>query len=112
MDLTLKIWRQAGPEAKGEMKTYPISGVEEDMSFLEMLDYLNEQLIDQGIEPVVFDHDCREGICVCVRYLSMVKHTVQAVKSRRVSCTCVNLRVAIPSTSSRSVRRHSQSSKI
>ena len=63
MDVTLKIWRQAGPEAKGEMKTYPISGVEEDMSFLEMLDYLNEQLIDQGIEPVVFDHDCREGIC-------------------------------------------------
>ena len=57
MDVTLKIWRQAGPEAKGEMKTYPISGVEEDMSFLEMLDYLNEQLIDQGIEPVVFDHD-------------------------------------------------------
>ena len=48
MDLTLKIWRQEGPQAKGEMKTYPISGVEDDMS-LEMLDYLNEQLIDQGI---------------------------------------------------------------
>jgi len=52
MDLTLKIWRQSGPEAKGEMKTYPISGVEEDMSFIEMLDFLNEQTIEQDIEPL------------------------------------------------------------
>ena len=75
MDLTLKIWRQAGPEAKGEMKTYPISGVEDDMSFLEMLDYLNEQLIDQGVEPVVFDHDCREGICgSCSLYINGEAH--------------------------------------
>ena len=75
MDLTLKIWRQAGPEAKGEMKTYPISGVEEDMSFLEMLDFLNEQLIDQGIEPVVFDHDCREGICgMCSLFINGEAH--------------------------------------
>jgi succinate dehydrogenase / fumarate reductase, iron-sulfur subunit len=49
MDLTLKIWRQNGPQEKGEMKTYPISGVEEDMSFLEMLDYLNDKLINEGI---------------------------------------------------------------
>ena len=75
MDLILKIWRQAGPEAKGEMKTYPISGVEDDMSFLEMLDYLNEQLIDQGVEPVVFDHDCREGICgSCSLYINGEAH--------------------------------------
>ena len=75
MDLTLKIWRQAGPEAKGEMKTYPISGVEEDMSFLEMLDYLNDQLIEQGIEPVVFDHDCREGICgMCSMFINGEAH--------------------------------------
>ena len=75
MDLTLKIWRQAGPEAKGEMKMYPIAGVEEDMSFLEMLDYLNEQLIDQGIEPVVFDHDCREGICgMCSLFINGEAH--------------------------------------
>ncbi|WP_432412610.1 succinate dehydrogenase/fumarate reductase iron-sulfur subunit [Rasiella sp. SM2506] len=63
MKLTLKIWRQANAKAKGQMVTYPIDGVEEDMSFLEMLDVLNEGLINKGEEPVVFDHDCREGIC-------------------------------------------------
>jgi len=63
MKLTLKIWRQANATAKGQMITYPIDGVEEDMSFLEMLDVLNEDLINKGEEPVVFDHDCREGIC-------------------------------------------------
>jgi succinate dehydrogenase / fumarate reductase iron-sulfur subunit len=63
MKLTLKIWRQENNKAKGEIKTYPIEGIEGDMSFLEMLDVLNEQLINQGDNPVVFDHDCREGIC-------------------------------------------------
>ncbi|MAZ71921.1 MAG: succinate dehydrogenase/fumarate reductase iron-sulfur subunit [Flavobacteriaceae bacterium] len=63
MKLTLKIWRQANATAKGQMVTYPIDGVEEDMSFLEMLDVLNEELINKGEDPVVFDHDCREGIC-------------------------------------------------
>ena len=63
MKLTLKIWRQKNANAKGEIKTYPIDGIEGDMSFLEMLDVLNEQLINQGDNPVVFDHDCREGIC-------------------------------------------------
>ncbi|MEL6811431.1 MAG: succinate dehydrogenase/fumarate reductase iron-sulfur subunit [Bacteroidota bacterium] len=63
MKLTLKIWRQENATAKGSMQTYPIDGVEEDMSFLEMLDVLNEQLIVKGEDPVVFDHDCREGIC-------------------------------------------------
>ncbi len=63
MKLTLKIWRQKNANAKGELKTYPIDGVEGDMSFLEMLDVLNEGLINKGEEPVVFDHDCREGIC-------------------------------------------------
>ena len=63
MKLTLKIWRQENNKAKGEIKTYPIDGIEGDMSFLEMLDVLNEQLINQGDNPVVFDHDCREGIC-------------------------------------------------
>jgi len=63
MKLTLKIWRQENASAKGAMQTYPIDGVEGDMSFLEMLDVLNEQLITTGEEPVVFDHDCREGIC-------------------------------------------------
>ncbi len=63
MKLTLKVWRQAGPEAKGKMVTYPIDGVDGDMSFLEMMDILNEDLIAKGEEPVEFDHDCREGIC-------------------------------------------------
>lgn len=63
MKLTLKIWRQENASAKGSMQTYPIDGIEGDMSFLEMLDVLNEDLINKGEEPVVFDHDCREGIC-------------------------------------------------
>ncbi|HEA29360.1 MAG TPA: succinate dehydrogenase/fumarate reductase iron-sulfur subunit [Leeuwenhoekiella sp.] len=63
MKLTLEIWRQEGPKAKGGMKTYPVDGIDGDMSFLEMLDVLNEELINKGEIPVEFDHDCREGIC-------------------------------------------------
>ena len=63
MRLTLKIWRQAGPDAAGRMVTYTLDGVSPDMSFLEMLDVLNEQLTVEGEEPVAFEHDCREGIC-------------------------------------------------
>lgn len=63
MKLLLKIWRQDNSETKGKMVDYPISDIEGDMSFLEMLDVLNEQLIRKGEEPVAFDHDCREGIC-------------------------------------------------
>ncbi|TRX23450.1 succinate dehydrogenase/fumarate reductase iron-sulfur subunit [Flavobacterium franklandianum] len=63
MKLTLQIWRQKNAKAEGKIVEYPIDGIEEDMSFLEMLDVLNEQLINKGDEPVSFDHDCREGIC-------------------------------------------------
>lgn len=63
MKLTLKIWRQENANAKGSIQTYPIDGIEGDMSFLEMLDVFNEEMINKGEEPVVFDHDCREGIC-------------------------------------------------
>ncbi|MBW2961904.1 succinate dehydrogenase/fumarate reductase iron-sulfur subunit [Mesonia aestuariivivens] len=63
MKLTLKIWRQENANVKGKMVTYPIDGIEGDMSFLEMLDVLNEELINKGDQPVEFDHDCREGIC-------------------------------------------------
>jgi succinate dehydrogenase / fumarate reductase, iron-sulfur subunit len=63
LNLTLKIWRQAGPDKPGALRTYQLSGISTDMSFLEMLDVLNEQLIRKGEEPVAFDHDCREGIC-------------------------------------------------
>ncbi|NOX56737.1 MAG: succinate dehydrogenase/fumarate reductase iron-sulfur subunit [Planctomycetes bacterium] len=65
MNLTLKVWRQAGPDQPGEFRVYQLSDVSPDMSFLEMLDVLNEQLLAQGEEPVAFDHDCREGICGC-----------------------------------------------
>ncbi|GAB3265731.1 succinate dehydrogenase/fumarate reductase iron-sulfur subunit [Alteromonas gracilis] len=63
MKLTLKIWRQADAAAQGALQTYELDGVSEDMSFLEMLDVLNEELNEKGEEPVAFDHDCREGIC-------------------------------------------------
>ncbi len=63
MKLLLKIWRQKDGNSKGKLVDYPISGIEGDMSFLEMLDVLNQELIEKGEEPVVFDHDCREGIC-------------------------------------------------
>ena len=63
MKLKLKIWRQENAAAKGSIQTYSLDGVSPDMSFLEMMDVLNEQLMEQGIEPVAFDHDCREGIC-------------------------------------------------
>ncbi len=63
MDLTLHVWRQSGPKDKGQLETYPAKGVSPDMSFLEMLDEVNEGLIKSGKQPIVFDHDCREGIC-------------------------------------------------
>jgi succinate dehydrogenase / fumarate reductase iron-sulfur subunit len=63
MNLTLKIWRQPGPQARGKLVTYEMRNVSPDISFLEMLDILNEQLIHRGEEPIAFDHDCREGIC-------------------------------------------------
>ena len=63
MNLTLHVWRQAGAKAKGKMVTYQATDVSADSSFLEMLDAVNEGLITKGEEPIVFDHDCREGIC-------------------------------------------------
>ena len=63
MRLTLKIWRQANAADEGRMHTYEVNEISEDMSFLEMLDVLNERLNEKGEEPIAFDHDCREGIC-------------------------------------------------
>jgi succinate dehydrogenase / fumarate reductase iron-sulfur subunit len=63
MNLTLRIWKQGGPNAKGKLVTYKVNDVSPDMSFLEMLDVMNEKLIKSGEEPVEFDSDCREGIC-------------------------------------------------
>jgi len=75
MNLTLKIWRQKNAQDKGQIVDYPISGIEEDMSFLEMLDVLNQQLITKDEEPIAFDHDCREGICgMCSMYVNGRAH--------------------------------------
>jgi succinate dehydrogenase / fumarate reductase, iron-sulfur subunit len=63
MKITLKVWRQKDNKTKGAMKTYQHDHVSEDMSFLEMLDVLNNDLIRKGEDPIAFDHDCREGIC-------------------------------------------------
>ena len=63
MDLLLKIWRQQNNSSKGKIEEYKLKNVEPDMSFLEMLDVLNQELIENGKDPVAFDHDCREGIC-------------------------------------------------
>ncbi|MDA7744548.1 succinate dehydrogenase/fumarate reductase iron-sulfur subunit [bacterium] len=75
MNLTLKIWRQKDAKASGSMETYQVSEISEHMSFLEMMDVLNEQLITKGKEPVAFDHDCREGICgSCSMYINGEPH--------------------------------------
>ncbi|MCB0806225.1 MAG: succinate dehydrogenase/fumarate reductase iron-sulfur subunit [Bacteroidales bacterium] len=75
MNLTLKIWRQAGPNEQGKFVNYPVSDISPDSSFLEMLDILNEQLVEKGEEPVAFDHDCREGICgTCSLYINGRPH--------------------------------------
>jgi succinate dehydrogenase / fumarate reductase iron-sulfur subunit len=63
MKLTLKVWRQAGPKDKGQFETYSLDNASLDMTFLEMMDALNENLIAEGKDPVAFEHDCREGIC-------------------------------------------------
>ncbi|GAB4236471.1 MAG: succinate dehydrogenase/fumarate reductase iron-sulfur subunit [Ekhidna sp.] len=75
LNLTLKVWRQNGPEDKGRMETYQVADISTDSSFLEMMDILNEQLIEEGKEPVAFDHDCREGICgSCSMYINGEAH--------------------------------------
>ena len=75
MDLTLKVWRQKNRNAKGTLETYNISGISENASFLEMLDVMNQQLVNEGKEPVAFDHDCREGICgSCSLYINGEAH--------------------------------------
>lgn len=75
MNFNVKIWRQRNAKAKGHFETYHIDDIESDASFLEMLDILNEKLIREGIDPVSFDHDCREGICgACSLYIDGRAH--------------------------------------
>jgi succinate dehydrogenase / fumarate reductase, iron-sulfur subunit len=81
---TLRIWRQKGPTHEGRLELYVVDGITEDMSFLEMLDVLNERLIAEGHEPVAFDHDCREGICgMCGMMINGMAHGPQ-----RATTTC------------------------
>jgi len=75
INITLKVWRQAGPKAKGKFVKYRLENVSPDSSFLEMLDMLNEKLISERKEPIAFDHDCREGICgMCGLYINGHPH--------------------------------------
>lgn len=75
MNLTLKIWRQKDAHSKGQMVDYKVTEISEHMSFLEMMDVLNEGLVTKGEEPVSFDHDCREGICgMCSMYINGEAH--------------------------------------
>jgi succinate dehydrogenase / fumarate reductase iron-sulfur subunit len=75
MNLTLLVWRQANPNAKGAFERYEVPGVSPDMSFLEMLDVLNERLTEEKASPIAFDHDCREGICgACGVMINGVAH--------------------------------------
>lgn len=75
MNLTLKVWRQKNKDDRGRFETYPVQNVSPDMSFLEMFDVLNERLINEGKEPVAFDHDCREGICgMCSMFINGRPH--------------------------------------
>jgi succinate dehydrogenase / fumarate reductase iron-sulfur subunit len=84
MNLTLRVWRQANAAAKGGFATYSASGISPDMSFLEMLDVVNEGLIEKGEAPIAFDHDCREGICgTCGMVINGTPHG-----PRRLTTTC------------------------
>jgi succinate dehydrogenase / fumarate reductase iron-sulfur subunit len=84
MDLTLKVWRQSNAQSKGNFETYQVKGVSADSSFLEMIDGLNEELIAKNIDPVVFDHDCREGICgMCSMFINGEPHGPE-----RATTTC------------------------
>lgn len=84
LNLTLKIWRQPSPTAQGKMETYQLDGVTTHMSFLEMLDVLNEKLIKEGKEPIEFDYDCREGICgTCGLVINGIAHG-----PRKMTATC------------------------
>ncbi len=75
MKITLKVWRQKNKNDQGKFETYQLNEISEDMSFLEMFDVLNEQLINENKEPIAFDHDCREGICgMCSMYINGRPH--------------------------------------
>ena len=83
MNLKLKVWRQKNSHDQGHFETYNVKDISSEMSFLEMIDVLNERLITEGADPIAFDHDCR----VCVQWLLMVSHMVHGKEQRHVNCT-------------------------
>ncbi len=90
MNLTLKIWRQKDANSKGQMVDYKVTEISEHMSFLEMIDVLNEGLVSKGEEPVAFDHDCREGICgMCSMFINGEAHG----PDRRVTTCQLHMRM-------------------
>jgi succinate dehydrogenase / fumarate reductase iron-sulfur subunit len=108
MKITLHIWRQRNANDAGKMVRYEVPNVNHEMSFLEMLDVLNEALIEKGEEPVAFDHDCREGICgMCGCMVNGVAHgPLPAPPS--ASCTCATSRTGTNYTSNRGVPKRSR----
>ena len=95
ISFTIKFWRQNGPKDQGHFDTHEMHDIPDDTSFLEMLDILNEELINEGKEPFVFDHDCREGICgMCSLYIR------PSVVLLPVSSTCVASTMVMSSLSS------------
>ncbi|TAD82757.1 MAG: succinate dehydrogenase/fumarate reductase iron-sulfur subunit, partial [Bacteroidetes bacterium] len=75
MNLNLKVWRQSNSKSVGRFENYEVSDISSEMSFLEMIDVLNERLIAEGKDPIAFDHDCREGICgMCSMYINGRPH--------------------------------------
>src|SRR5690242_21762752 len=105
MQLTLHVWRQKNAQDRGRMVRYEVPGVNEHMSFLEMLDVLNEGLIEKGEDPIAFDHDCREGICGMCGFIINGKATAASKAPRSASCTCATLKTAMNSTLSRGAPR-------
>ena len=109
ISVTIKFWKQNGPKEKGHFDTHELKNIPDDTSFLEALDIMNEELINAGKEPFVFDHDCREGICgMCSLYINGTPHG----KTERASYTGARSRMVRPSPSSHGVPQVSLSSRI
>ena len=105
MRITLHVWRQAGPDAEGRLERHELSDVSEHMSFLEMLDVLNQQLIERGETPITFEHDCREGICgTCSMMIDGRAHGPERASPSATSCIVVTSATLTPPESPRVTR--------
>ena len=101
ISFTIKFWRQNGPKDQGHFDTHEMHDIPDDTSFLEMLDILNEELINEGKEPFVFDHDCREGICgMCSLYINGTPHGLTERGATTASSICAASMMATSSPSS------------